>query len=82
MILHLYFARRFTVAFVFLSTVFYALVVLVDLIEQTRKFSGLNVSLKDRNADLPAARVTTNSDVRARPINKTTVAKIMIKGKI
>ena len=48
MILHLYFARRFAMSFLFLVGVFYALVVLVDLIEQTRKFSDLGVSLKQR----------------------------------
>jgi lipopolysaccharide export system permease protein len=48
MILHLYFARRFATAFLFLTGVFYALIVLVDLIEQTRKFSSFNVSLSDR----------------------------------
>ena len=48
MILHLYFGRRFTTSLVFLSAVFYALIVLVDLVEQTRKFSGLDVSISDR----------------------------------
>ena len=48
MILHVYFARRFAMSFLFLTGVFYALVVLVDLIEQTRKFSDLGVSLKQR----------------------------------
>jgi lipopolysaccharide export system permease protein len=48
MILHLYFARKLAMAFLFLTAVFYALVVLVDLIEQTRKFSGYDVSLGDR----------------------------------
>ena len=48
LILHLYFARRFTTAFLFLIAVFYALIVLVDLIEQTRKFSDFDVPLRDR----------------------------------
>ena len=48
MILHFYFARRFSVAFFCLTAVFYALVILVDLIEQTRKFSRFDVSLSDR----------------------------------
>ncbi|MDB4196764.1 LPS export ABC transporter permease LptG [Ascidiaceihabitans sp.] len=48
MILHFYFARRFFAAFFFLTVVSYAIVVLVDLIEQTRKFSRFNVSLSDR----------------------------------
>lgn len=48
MILHFYFARRFTMSFVFLTAVFYALVVLVDLIEQTRRFSDFDVTLQER----------------------------------
>ena len=48
MILHFYFARRFSVAFFCLTAVFYALVILVDLIEQTRKFSRFDISLSDR----------------------------------
>ena len=48
MILHLYFARRFSIAFLFLTAVFVALVILVDLIEQTRNLSRFGVSLSDR----------------------------------
>ncbi len=48
MILHFYFARRFGMAFLMLTGVFFALIVLVDLIEQTRRFSGQGISLGDR----------------------------------
>ncbi len=48
MILHFYFARRFSVAFLCLTAVFYVFVILVDLIEQTRKFSRFDISLSDR----------------------------------
>lgn len=48
MILHLYFARRFAIAFVFITAIFYALVVLVDLVEQSRRFSEFDVSFADR----------------------------------
>ncbi len=43
MILHFYFARRFSVAFLCLTAVFYVFVILVDLIEQTRKFSRFDI---------------------------------------
>lgn len=39
MILHLYFARRFALALLMIAAVLIALVVLVDLIDQTREFS-------------------------------------------
>ncbi len=48
MILHFYFARRFAYAFLMLTAVFFALVALVDLIEQTRRFADYDVSLTDR----------------------------------
>ncbi|UOA27092.1 LPS export ABC transporter permease LptG [Pseudosulfitobacter sp. DSM 107133] len=48
MILHFYFARRFAMAFAMLTAVFFALVALVDLIEQTRRFADFDVSLTDR----------------------------------
>ncbi|ASM72142.1 MULTISPECIES: LPS export ABC transporter permease LptG [Roseobacteraceae] len=48
MILHFYFARRFAIAFAMLTAVFFALVALVDLIEQTRRFSDYDVSLPQR----------------------------------
>lgn len=40
MILHLYFARRFAMAFLMLIAVFFALIFLVDMLEQVRKFGG------------------------------------------
>jgi lipopolysaccharide export system permease protein len=40
MILHFYFARRFLMSFLMLVFVFFALVTLVDMIEQGRKFRG------------------------------------------
>jgi lipopolysaccharide export system permease protein len=39
-ILHFYFARRFTTGFVLITLVFFALVLLVDGVEQARRFSG------------------------------------------
>ncbi len=48
MILHFYFARRFALSFLMITSVFFALIVLVDLVEQTRKFSDLDVSLGQR----------------------------------
>ena len=35
-----------------------------------------------RRAERPAARVTTNSEDRARPMKSATVARIMISGRI
>lgn len=43
MILHLYFARRFIQVFAMLAVVMFALISLIDLIEQTRAFSALDV---------------------------------------
>ena len=43
MILHLYFARRFAMAFVMITGVLFALVMLIDAVEQTRKFGGLDI---------------------------------------
>ena len=40
MTLHLYFARRFAVIFAGLSTVFFLLMALIDLVEQVRRFSA------------------------------------------
>lgn len=48
MILHFYFARRFALSFLFLTAVFYALIVLVDLVEQSRRFSNSDVSFRER----------------------------------
>ena len=39
MILHLYFARRFVTGFVLISAVLFALLILVDMVEQARKFA-------------------------------------------
>ena len=48
MILHFYFARKFFFVFAALTALFYALITLVDMIEQTRRFSDLNVRFGDR----------------------------------
>lgn len=48
MILHRYFARRFSLAFVLLASVFFALLALMDLIEQTRRFADFDVSFGAR----------------------------------
>ncbi len=48
MILHFYFARRFCVSLLVITAVLCAMVVLVDLIDQTRKFSDFEVSLASR----------------------------------
>ncbi|MEO0864005.1 MAG: LPS export ABC transporter permease LptG, partial [Pseudomonadota bacterium] len=44
MILHLYFARRFIQAVLIVTAVLLAVVVLVDLIDQTRKFSDVGIT--------------------------------------
>ncbi|MCE8007809.1 LPS export ABC transporter permease LptG [Aestuariivita sp.] len=44
MILHLYFARRFLVSFFAVAGGFLAILMLVDMIEQLRRFEGLDVS--------------------------------------
>lgn len=43
MILHLYFARRFITGFLLISAVLFALLVLVDMVEQARRFSGYDI---------------------------------------
>ncbi|NNE51372.1 MAG: LPS export ABC transporter permease LptG [Sulfitobacter sp.] len=43
MILHLYFARRFAMTFVLITTVLFALVVLIDAVEQARRFGSLDL---------------------------------------
>lgn len=48
MILHLYFARRFAMGLLVIATVLLALVMLVDLIDQTRRFSDLGVGFGQR----------------------------------
>lgn len=40
MILHFYFARRFTATFLAITAILFALVVLVDAVDQARRFSG------------------------------------------
>lgn len=42
MILHFYFARRFATAFLLLVFVFFALIFLVNMLEQVRKFGGID----------------------------------------
>lgn len=44
MILDFYFARRFTQAFMLIGAVFMTLIMLIDLIEQLRRFEGIDVS--------------------------------------
>ena len=48
MILHFYFARRFAMTFALLSTVFFVLIFIFDLIEQTRLFAELGATLRAR----------------------------------
>ncbi|MEM6941034.1 MAG: LPS export ABC transporter permease LptG [Pseudomonadota bacterium] len=43
MILHLYFARRFALTFLFISGVIWALVMLIDAVDQARRFGDLNL---------------------------------------
>ncbi len=44
MILHLYFARRFAATFVFVTAVFFGVILLVDLVDQVRRFEGSGIS--------------------------------------
>ena len=44
MILDFYFARRFSQSFLLIGAVFLSLIMLIDLIEQLRRFEGVNVS--------------------------------------
>ena len=48
MILHLYFARRFALAFTYVLGGFLILFVLLDFIEQMRRFRGLDVTLSQK----------------------------------
>lgn len=48
MILHRYFARRFLMAFLLITSVLFGLIVLVDLIEQTRRFSEFDITMGQR----------------------------------
>ena len=43
MTLHFYFARRFFMAFLMITAVLFALVVLVDIVDQARRFSDFDV---------------------------------------
>lgn len=43
MILHIYFARRFAMAFLLITAVLFALVMLIDAVEQARRFSGSGI---------------------------------------
>lgn len=43
MTLHLYFARRFSMTFLLITAVLFALVVLVDVVDQARRFSDYNI---------------------------------------
>lgn len=45
MILDRYFARRFLQAFITISAIFMALIMLIDMIEQLRRFEGLDLGL-------------------------------------
>ena len=45
MILDFYFARRFLQSFVVIGVIFLALIMLIDMIEQLRKFEGVDVSM-------------------------------------
>lgn len=45
MILDIYFARRFIISFTLITAVFLSLMMLIDLIEQLRRFEGVDVSL-------------------------------------
>ena len=47
MILHLYFARRFAAVFMMITIVLFALVVLIDGVDQARKFGSLNIGWKN-----------------------------------
>ncbi|MEO0390300.1 MAG: LPS export ABC transporter permease LptG [Pseudomonadota bacterium] len=48
MILHLYFARRFALSLLMIATVLATLVLLVDMIDQTRKFADFGVTFGQR----------------------------------
>ena len=43
MILHLYFARRFIMGFILISAVLFSLLVLVDMVDQARRFSNYDI---------------------------------------
>jgi len=47
MILHLYFARKFTVNFLVILFVFFGIIFLIDMVEQLRRFSSATVGMKE-----------------------------------
>ncbi|SEP57540.1 LPS export ABC transporter permease LptG [Thalassovita taeanensis] len=47
MILHMYFARKFTYTFLGITGVFFLLMLLIDLVEQISRFSAEGVALRD-----------------------------------
>ena len=47
MILHRYFARRFTMTFLGVAGVFVMILAFIDLVEQLRKFTGTNASFAE-----------------------------------
>lgn len=44
MILHVYFARRFLTTFLFVMSIFFGILILIDLVEQVRRFEGDGVA--------------------------------------
>jgi len=48
MILHLYFARRFALVFTYVLGGFLVLVILLDFIEQLRRFRGMEITLSQK----------------------------------
>lgn len=44
MILHLYFARRYATTFLFIAGIFFGIIVLIDLVDEVRRFEGESVS--------------------------------------
>ena len=47
MILHLYFGRRFAMTFLMITAVFFALVVLIDAVDQARRFSSHDIGFRN-----------------------------------
>lgn len=62
MTLHLYFALKFLRSFMLVTGVFFAILLLIDLVEQLRRFSGQNLSFADTMGlsilNVPAALYT------------------------
>ncbi len=44
MILHVYFARRFAMTFLFVLAILFGILVLIDLVDEVRRFEGMGVS--------------------------------------